>query len=337
MRKLFCWMLLGLSVAGAWAAPEAAVRQVFRPERLEAGATNIKVVQPIDEAAWIWMKGEDVWGAEALAADAWADPPPPPCSRFYRFRRAFVSDGTPLALDVSADERFVLKLDGAFVARGPYRGFVNRWNYQTYTLNLAPGEHVLEASVAKLGWARPAAQTTWKAGFVLKASGTYDAQLTTGKAAWQAADLKGTTLRPDKTSNTLGLVGGTFRVENSEGTVPLLKLRGDSPSFEAVTAVVSRAFRDGALSCAISERASPPAEPFRRHLPVKLSHWHRPTDSVGRLLVCPPRRTGPYAACLRGSSQMNARQRFTDRLPAFGKCLGRKSLTFFRKPKSAEM
>ena len=115
------------------------------------------------------------------------------------------------------------------------------------------------------------------------------------------------------------------------------ELRGDSPSFEAVTAVVSRAFRDGALSCAISERASPPAVSFRRHLPVKLSHWHRPTDSVGRLLVCPPRRTGPYAACLRGSSQMNARQRFTDRLPAFGKCLGRKSLTFFRKPKSAEM
>ena len=37
MRKLFCWVLLGLSAAGAWAAPEAAVRQVFRPERLEAG------------------------------------------------------------------------------------------------------------------------------------------------------------------------------------------------------------------------------------------------------------------------------------------------------------
>ena len=66
------------------------------------------------------------------------------------------------------------------------------------------------------------------------------------------------------------------------------ELRGDSPSFEVVTAIVSRAFLDGALSCAISERASPPAVSFRRHLPVKLSHWHRPTDFVGRLLVCPP-------------------------------------------------
>ena len=36
---------------------------------------------------------------------------------------------------------------------------------------------------------------------------------------------------------------------NSEGT----ELRGDSPSFEAVTAVVSRAFRGGSLSCAIAE------------------------------------------------------------------------------------
>ena len=32
------------------------MRQVFRPERLEAGATNIKVVQPIDEAAWICQR-----------------------------------------------------------------------------------------------------------------------------------------------------------------------------------------------------------------------------------------------------------------------------------------
>ena len=47
------------------------------------------------------------------------------------------------------------------------------------------------------------------------------------------------------------------------------RLRGDSPSFEAVTAVVSRAFRDGALSCAISGHASPPTVSFRRHLPVK--------------------------------------------------------------------
>lgn len=205
MRKLFCWVLLGLSAAGARAAPEAAVRQVFRPERLEAGATNIKAVQPIDEAAWIWMKGEDVWGAEALAADAWADPPPPPCSRFYRFRRAFVSDGTPLALDVSADERFVLLLDGRPVARGPHRGLVHHWPYQSYEVaDLAPGEHVLEAVCWQLGNHAPIAQLSWRGGFILKAGGTYDAQLTTGRAAWQVGRLVNTRLTDRGTSGTYG-------------------------------------------------------------------------------------------------------------------------------------
>ena len=191
----FAWALVGIGNR----AEALAVERTFRSARETMGSTNLIPIQEIDEADWIW------------SATVPTDEKP----AFARFRKSFVSDGSPLVLDVSADERFVLKLDGAFVARGPYRGFVNRWNYQTYTLNLAPGEHVLEASVAKLGRARPAAQTTWKAGFVLKASGTYDAQLTTGKAAWQAADLKGTTLRPDKTSNTLGLVGGTFRVEGA--------------------------------------------------------------------------------------------------------------------------
>ena len=38
------------------AATQAAdVRQIFRPERYERGNTNILPLQPIDEAAWIWL------------------------------------------------------------------------------------------------------------------------------------------------------------------------------------------------------------------------------------------------------------------------------------------
>ena len=178
----FAWALVGIGNR----AEALAVERTFRSARETMGSTNLIPIQEIDEADWIW------------SATVPTDEKP----AFARFRKSFVSDGSPLVLDVSADERFVLKLDGAFVARGPYRGFVNRWNYQTYTLNLAPGEHVLEASVAKLGRARPAAQTTWKAGFVLKASGTYDAQLTTGKAAWQAADLEAR-VRPTQRGQSL--------------------------------------------------------------------------------------------------------------------------------------
>ena len=188
---------------GAGGAPS--VRQVFLPERLESGATNIRPVQPIDEAAWIWMKGEDVWGAEALAADAWQDPLPPPCSRFYRFRRAFTADGSPLRLDVSADERFALLLDGRPVARGPHRGLVHRWFYQSYEISgLAPGAHVLEAVCWQLGGHAPIAQLSWRGGFVLKAAGAYDAQLTTERAAWQVGRLRNTRLTDRGTSRTYG-------------------------------------------------------------------------------------------------------------------------------------
>jgi len=44
-----------------------------------------------------------------------------------------------------------------------------------------------------------------------------------------------------------------------------------------------------------------------------------------------------YATLRTGKSQTNARQRFTDRFPAQGKRFGRKSFTFFRKPRSSVM
>ena len=76
-----------------------------------------------------------------------------------------------------------------------------------------------------------------------------------------------------------------------------------------------------------------PSSPSRQIVSLAQTDGFRRTPSR---LPAAPRRTGPYAACLLGSSQMSARQRFTDRLPAFGKCLGRQSLPLFRKPKSAE-
>ena len=198
----------GLAVACAAVGSAAAgveVERVFLPERLEAGQTNVEPVQPIDEAAWIWMEGETVWGAEAMAADAWNDPVPEACSRFFRFRRAFDSDGTPLRIDVSADERFVLLLDGKPVARGSHRGLVSHWYYQSYEIKgLRSGPHVLEAVCWQLGNHAPIAQLSWRGGFVLKAGGTYDARLTTGKAAWRVGRLVNTRMTDRGTSGTFG-------------------------------------------------------------------------------------------------------------------------------------
>ena len=175
MKMMRTHVLEALILASAFAA-EADVMRVFRAPRYDRGMLNQVVIQPIDEAAWIWH------------ADVRTD------TAFLRFRKEFESDGSAFTVDVSADERFVLFLDGEFVARGPNRGWTENWQYQTYELTLAPGSHVFEAVVLRLGTVAPITQMSYRGGFTLKASGVYDAKLTTGRTDWQVGVLTGTTM-----------------------------------------------------------------------------------------------------------------------------------------------
>ena len=196
MKKCLIPLLL---VAAAQAAD---VRQVFRPERYERGNVNISPLQPIDEAAWVWLPGHDEWG-EAHLVNKKAETP----GTFVRFRKEFKAvKATPLKIDVSADERFVLLLDGAEVARGPHRGLPVHWNYQSYEVaGLAPGAHVLEAVCWQIGPHAPLAQLSVRGGFILKADGEYDKQLTTGKAKWMVAPLTSTKMTDKGNSKTFGV------------------------------------------------------------------------------------------------------------------------------------
>ena len=210
-------LTLVFALAAALPAMAVQVRQIFRPERLDQGDTNIRHMQAIDEAAWVWMPGHDRWG---VAADhqSWNvrfDLKKGLLSDFFRFRRAFVSDGSALRFDVSADERFVLYLDGHQIAQGPQRGLVEHWFYQSYEITgLSAGEHVLEAVCWQLGLHSPLAQLSYRGGFVLKAEGAYDAALTTGKAEWEVARLSGTTMTNRGTSKSFG-VGSQCRQEGT--------------------------------------------------------------------------------------------------------------------------
>ena len=184
----------------AVAVQAAEVKQIFRPERYERGNANVAPQQAIDEAAWIWLPGHDEWGAAALF-NGKADTP----GTFVRFRKEFVAADT-LRFDVSADERFVLLLDGAEVARGPHRGQPVHWNYQSYEITgLKPGKHLLEAVCWQIGAHAPLAQLSVRGGFVLKAEGEYDKQLTTGKAKWTVARLTGTKMTDRGNSKTFGV------------------------------------------------------------------------------------------------------------------------------------
>lgn len=181
------------------------VEKVFLPPRYLPGDTNIGVMQPIDEAAWIWhpdscgdaerieraRSSQRSVNLQAFPA-SWSHP------EFLRFRKEFaVKESAPVVrIHVSADERFELYCDGTRIARGPDRGDPDHWSYATYDITLKPGSHTLEALVCRLGPFAPWAQTSWRGGFILKAEGEYDAVLTTGKAGWQAAVLPGTKLSP---------------------------------------------------------------------------------------------------------------------------------------------
>ena len=211
-------------------AHAADVKQIFLPERYERGNVNSAPVQPIDEASWIWLPGHDEWGAATQFAgfktvkDAGGT--------FVRFRREFTADATPLRIDVSADERFVLLLDGAEIARGPHRGMPSHWNYQSYEISgLEPGAHLLEAVCWQIGQHAPLAQLSVRGGFVLKAAGAYDAQLTTGKAEWSVARLVSTKMTDKGKSQTFGAgdqceaVGTSFFDERPEAFVPAQKVR----------------------------------------------------------------------------------------------------------------
>ena len=154
------------------------VHRVIMPPRLARSDTNVRRLGPWDSAAWIWRK----------------DVPLPSGGEFLRFRKAFSADGrSPLRFHVSADERFVLLLDGEVIARGPDRGTPEMWFVQSYETLPAAGEHVMEAICWRMGRNQsPNAQLSVRGGFMLKAEGEFDAVLTTGLADWRVAVLSGT-------------------------------------------------------------------------------------------------------------------------------------------------
>ena len=183
------------------------VKQVFEKPRYTRGDSNVRVQHPAERAAWVWMPGHDVWGASA-DLNAWGVrfgmttfP-----SDFFRFRNRFESDGSPLRFDVSADERFVLYIDGRPVARGPQRGLVDHWFFHSYEVTgLTPGQHLVEAVCWQLGVNAPLAQLSYRGGFLFRADGKYDGALTTGKGKWEVARLANTAMTDRGTSGSFGV------------------------------------------------------------------------------------------------------------------------------------
>ncbi|MEV5966006.1 hypothetical protein AB0L70_29835 [Kribbella sp. NPDC051952] len=65
-----------------------------------------------------------------------------------------------VVVHVSADERYELWLDGDLIGRGPSRGEVGHWSFESYRLRLPAGGHWIAARVWSLGDDAPLAQQT---------------------------------------------------------------------------------------------------------------------------------------------------------------------------------
>lgn len=107
----------------------------------------------------------------------------------FHFRKAFDLAERPrsFVVDVSADNRYRLYVNGVPVSSGPARGDPMHWRYET--VDLAPylrsGRNVLAALVWNWGELRPVAQMTLRTGFLLVARDQAQALVDSG-AGWKA-------------------------------------------------------------------------------------------------------------------------------------------------------
>lgn len=169
------------------AAADFKSERIFRSSHHILTDENIRKLYDFNEAKWLGF----------------------PKNTAQRFRCDFNVDENQedLIIDLSADNRFILKIDGKEIGRGPHRGFLHYWQFSSYRLTgLKPGTHRVEATVWHLE-SSPLAQIMSERGaFALRASGNYDKQLTTGKGKWQIAQL--TSVKEE----TLPSNSGTFGV-----------------------------------------------------------------------------------------------------------------------------
>ena len=131
--------------------------------------------------------------ASYLARPAWIAPhrpAAPPEVTAYRLHFE-LPQAAVIRTHVSADERYLLFVDGQCIGRGPERGSDCAWFYETYDLDLAIGQHTLAALVWRLGEIGPLAQVSLAGGFLLEAEGPFGGLVSTKSAAWETRSVGG--------------------------------------------------------------------------------------------------------------------------------------------------
>ena len=127
-----------------------------------------------------------VWTAQWISAPG----APPTDYGVYHFRRTIELARKPnrFIVNVSADQRYQLFVNGRRVSWGPARGDLFHWRYDTVDLVpfLETGKNVLAAVVWNFGDLAPQAQITLETGFVLEGEGEAERAVETGPS-WKCS------------------------------------------------------------------------------------------------------------------------------------------------------
>ncbi len=138
---------------------------------------------------------------------------------------AFMAFRLPVSLDrahgtvihVSADQRYELYLDGKRIGRGPMRGDVAHWQYESYHVDLMAGSHLLAARVWWLPEdGAPMAQLSSNPGFLLLAEGPLTDRLSTGVAPWEVLAIEGYERLPAPSLGSYAVVGWSFLLDGHQ-------------------------------------------------------------------------------------------------------------------------
>jgi hypothetical protein len=102
----------------------------------------------------------------------------------YYFRKELKLAAVPghFWVHVSADNRFLLHVNGAYAGEGPARGDLFHWRFETIDLAplLHPGENVIAAVVWNFGSVSPVAQMSSRSGFLLQGDSATEDVVNTG-------------------------------------------------------------------------------------------------------------------------------------------------------------
>lgn len=126
------------------------------------------------------------WPAAWIAA---ADGPERDAGAFH-VRRTIRLDAVPprFVVHVSADNRYLFRVNGRRVGTGPARSDVLHWAYETYDLAryLRAGDNLVAATVWNFGSLSPMAQMSRRTGFLAQGDDAASGALDTGPM-WEAA------------------------------------------------------------------------------------------------------------------------------------------------------